>query len=215
MSRLLSLLVVAGCTAAPTPHPAPQPLELVVSEDFDDRASLQRFEFSDPAVWAWHPDGALELRGGSAYVPPHRSPLGMALLSSPTFDDFVLEVDLLQTGREYGHRDLCLFLGYVDAAHFDYVHLATTPDERAHNLFAVDGADRLARLPVLAAGVDWGDGQWHHVRLERLDGRVRVFFDDLQRPILTFDDPQPRTGRVGLGSFDDSGRIDNLRIWTR
>ena len=27
--------------------------------------------------------------------------------------DFVLEADLLQTGRQYGHRDLCLFFGFV------------------------------------------------------------------------------------------------------
>ena len=96
------------------------------------------------------------------------------------------------------------------------LHLATTPDERAHNVFLVDGAARRNLLPARAQGVDWGAG-WHHLRLERrvADGLIRVYFDDLTQPVLEVRDTTFGLGRVGLGSFDDTGRFANLELRAR
>ena len=155
-------------------------------------------------------EGSLELLGKSAYDPPHRSPHSIALLRTPDLGDFVLEVDLMQTGREYGHRDLCLFFGHQDAANFYYVHLATTPDPNAHNVFVVDDADRRPLAPVPETGVDWGTGIWHRVRLERTGAHISVHFDgDLVHEV---EDGTHGAGRIGLGSFDDQGRFDRLRL---
>jgi hypothetical protein len=216
VKRQFALVVLlAGCAAVDAPEGVgPHGLPLAVAEDFDSPEALSAFTFSDVSAWA-HGDGALELTGESDYSPPHRSPRSIALLSAHTFGDFVLEADLMQTGREYGHRDLCLFFGFQDPANFYYVHLATTPDPNAHNVFLVDDAPRRPLAPVAEKGVDWGTEVWHRVRLERIGGRIRVFFDDLEHALISVDDATHGAGRVGFGSFDDQGRIDAVRLYGR
>ncbi|MHB9010306.1 MAG: hypothetical protein ACYDC1_25650, partial [Limisphaerales bacterium] len=65
------------------------------------------------------------------------------------------------------------------------------------------------------AGVDWGLEIWHRVRVERrlADGTIRVFFDDLSKPIMVASDRHFDFGRVGFGSFDDTGKVARVRIW--
>jgi hypothetical protein len=58
--------------------------------------------------------------------------------------DFVMDVDLRSTGRDYGHRDLCLFFGYQDPSHFYYVHLGKQADAAANSIFRVDGRPRVS-----------------------------------------------------------------------
>ena len=211
MKRLLPLLVLSGACATPTDELAPAWPSLTV--DFATAAALTRFDYTDGARWRVH-EGSLELQAAgdydpaTAYEPPHRSPHSIALLRDAEVGDFTLDVRLMQTGREYGHRDLCLFFGFEDAANFYYVHLATTPDPRAHNVFLVDDADRVALAPVPEDGADWGTDAWHDVRVERAGARIRVFFDDELTHEL--EDATHGAGRVGIGSFDDQGRFDDL-----
>ena len=56
---------------------------------------------------------------------------------------------------------------------------------------------------------DWGQEEWHHVRLVRdVDaGVVRVYFDDMLVPVLEAEDRAIEWGRIGFGSFDDTGRF--------
>ena len=51
---------------------------------------------------------------GSTYTPPHRSPLAIALFDNPVDGSWVLELEARQTGRDYGHRDLCVFFDWQD-----------------------------------------------------------------------------------------------------
>jgi len=217
MRRLGLLYLVAGplhsCAATPEPAGVPPGFVLHYRQDFERKTDRNDFVFSDDAPWVWNREGTLDLVGPSRYAPPHRSPLSIALLRHLRFDDFVLEADVMQTGREYGHRDLCLFFGFVDGANYYYAHLATAPDRNAHNVFLVNEADRRPLTPAPARGVDWGEAEWHHVRLERWQGRIRVFLDDLTTPVLEAYDLTHGLGAVGFGSFDDVGRIDNVRIW--
>jgi hypothetical protein len=192
--------------------------DLVYSEDFTSAASVADFAFTQPARWKWNDGddrGSLELLGASDYKPPFRSPTSIALVPNLLVADFDLEVELLQTGRNYGHRDMCLFLGFVSPAKYDYVHMATSPDDRAHNIFRVDGAPRTNLADVAEQGIDWGDGEWHRVRLERRTepGTIRVFWDGSEEPILEAVDKGFDWGRVGFGSFDDSGRVTGIRVW--
>ena len=212
---MAAAFVTVGCTtteAPDTPDAATPPgFELVLAEGFDDEGSLAHWTFSDPEAWTWHADGALELVGESDYAPPHRSPRSIALLDRPLAGDFVLEADLMQTGREYAHRDLCLFFAFEGAADFYYIHLATTPDPNAHNAFLVHDAPRRPLAPVAEEGVDWGSEVWHRVRLERLGSAIRVFFDGDE--VIACEDATLGAGRIGVGSFDDQGRFDKLRVW--
>lgn len=184
----------------------------------DPEALLADFTYTDASAWRTGGDlegPYLELHAASEYTPPHRSPLNIALLEGATFGDFTLEAELQQTGREYGHRDLCLFFGYQGPGQFYYVHLASVADETAHNVFIVDGADRRNIASRTTSGVEWGDGDWHRVRLERRlpEGTIRVFFDDMSTPIMVAEDRTFLWGMVGVGSFDDVGRVRNLAVW--
>ena len=64
-------------------------------------------------------------------------------------------------------------------------------------------------------GVEWGRGVWHTVRLERKasDGAIKVYFDDMSKPIMLAEDKTFGAGYVGFGPFDDTGMIDNIKIW--
>ena len=199
--------------------PVPDGYRLVYEQHFDSATSLGELACSDPAAWKWTSDGqslALELTQQSRYQPKVRSPANLALIADRVFGDFILEVDFVQTGKEYGHRDMCLFFGVQDATHFYYTHLATKADAHAHNTFIVNDAPRKSFANQTTSGVNWGLGIWHHVRLERRikEGTIRVFFDDLTQPIMLAQDHTFGAGWIGFGSFDDTGKVDNIRVWS-
>jgi hypothetical protein len=110
---------------------------------------------------------------------------------------------------------MVFFYGYQSPAKFYYTHIATAADDHAHNCFIVNEAARVKFAREVTKGVDWGLGVWHHVRLERRarDGTVRVFFDDMSKPIMTAEDKSFGAGAIGFGSFDDTCKIANIRVW--
>ena len=63
-------------------------------------------------------------------------------------------------------------------------------------------------------GVNWGD-DWHQVKIVRTvaDGAIAVYFDDMNTPIMTAVDRTFAWGRVGIGSFDDTGMYDDVKIY--
>lgn len=98
---------------------------------------------------------------------------------------------------------------------FYYVHIATAADPNAHNVFIVKNAPRTSIAKETTQGVNWGLGVWHKVRLERrsAEGSIKVYFDDMTKPIMMAQDRNFAWGHVGFGSFDDTGKVDNVRIW--
>lgn len=185
-------------------------------QDFAKPESLTDFEFTDPAAWRHAPGdpAALELHKQSKYTPPHRSPVNLALVKGKKFGDVTIECDALQTGKEYGHRDMVFVFGYQSPAKFYYVHIATKPDDHANQVFIVNDAPRKKISATTNVGNDWGLNKWHKVRIERTvkDGGVKVFFDDMAKPIMTATDATFAAGWVGVGSFDDTGKIANLKL---
>ena len=176
--RLIALIALVGAAGLQAQSGVPEGYELVYSQDFADASALDDFTFSDQRAWKYGKEerGYLDLVGGSKYKPKHRSPLNIAMIDDLLLADFVLEAEAWQTGREYGHRDLSLFFGFEGPNRYYYAHLATEPDDRAHNIFLVDNADRAPLGAIPDEGVDWGKG-WKRVRVERRDGALRVYFD--------------------------------------
>jgi hypothetical protein len=43
-------------------------------------------------------------------------------------------------------------------------------------------------------------------------GMIEVFFDNSAEPIMTAVDHNFKSGRIGVGSFDDTGRFDDIRL---
>lgn len=213
---LLSLFCGLSLAAA---DKVPDGYKLVYSQDFEKDGALKDFVFTDPKAWAVSKDDqgntTLELVKQSEYKPEVRSPVNISLLKDKALGDFVLEADLLQTGKEYGHRDMCLFFNFQDPKNFYYTHIATKADPNAHNIFRVQDAPRTNIATKTTAGVQWGLNVWHKVRLERdtKAGTIKVYFDDLTAPLMIATDKNFPKGFLGFGSFDDTGRIDNIRVW--
>lgn len=203
--------------AAGAISPAPEGYSLVFEDDFSK--GMDRWVPTDPKAWKIveeEGNPVLAAVRPSNYEPPVRSPQTIAWIKGLDVGDFVIEVDAKQTGREYGHRDLCVFFGKQDDTHFYYVHLATAADEHANSIFLVNGAPRVSIAKERTQGTDWGSDVWHKVRIKRTvaDGRIEVFFDNMDQPVMIAEDATFTCGTIGLGSFDDVGRFDNLRIWS-
>lgn len=192
-------------------HPVPTDDAGAGRLEIDGSDSLSRLTLSDPAIWSVDGD-ELVLEEGSSYVPPHRSPAALAILDEVQESSYVIDVQCMQTGREYGHRDLCIFFDYQDPAHFGYVHLATEADPNSHHIQIVDAAPRTPCTTWRSQGIDWGRGVWHDVRVERNieTGDIRAYFDGTL--VLQGYDSRLGPSRIGVGSFDDQGRFRNLTV---
>jgi hypothetical protein len=207
------LLVVASA-----PQETRDGLPLLLKEDFESGGEAQ-WEPTDAKAWRVVTDGptrCYELFRASDYKPAVRSPVNYSLLKDAEVSDFILEARLKSTVKEYDHRDLVIVFGYRDPTHFYYLHLATRADAAAHSVFLVDGAPRVSIAERRTNGVTWGDG-WHDVRIVRRveSGTIEVSFDKMDAPIITAKDKKFVKGRIGLGSFDDTGRFDDVKLWGR
>jgi hypothetical protein len=158
---------------------------------------------------------ALHLLGVSRkYKPPHRSPHSIALLKDHVFGDFELTARVMTLQNSRGHRDMDVFFGWQDPANFYYVHLGEKPDPHSSQIFIVDDKPRTAITTKNTGGIPWEDGCWHSVKVVRRvkDGTIEIYFDDMNKPAKVAKDTTYQWGMVGLGSFDDLGAWDDVRI---
>lgn len=197
----------------------PENYSLVYAQDFSTPQALAGFESTDKTAWRINDSGGnntLELFGKSQYAAKVRSPFNIALIKDLIVGDFILEVNLAQSGKEYGHRDLCLFFNVKDPTNFYYVHIATTADDHANNIFLVNDEPRVKIATKTTKGTDWGvTNSWHTARIERnaTTGTIRVYFDNMDAPIMEATDTHFDMGHIGFGSFDDTGQFDNIKVW--
>ena len=221
---LRSSLLLAGICLSVTAHADDQPAgipegyKLLYGQDFSKPDAIGDFVLSDPSAWTVSTaDGksALELVKQSKYKPPYRSPFNIALVGGKVFGDCVIEAECLQTGKEYGHRDMVFVFGFQGVSKYYYTHIATKADDHANQIFIVNDAARLKISKESNSGNNWGLNVWHKVRLERRvsDGSIKVYFDDMTKPIMTAEDRTFGPGWIGFGSFDDTGKITAIKVW--
>jgi hypothetical protein len=200
---------------------ADKELPLLLKDDFE--RGMDRWQTTDPdperGVWKIVEGGApgnhtLRVTGTSKYQPPYRSPHSIALVKDIVVGDFEFSVQVQETNVNAGpHRDLCFFWGYQDAAHFYYAHLGAKADPHACQIFIVNGAARTMITVDQAIGTPWTEG-WHNVKVVRnvADGTIKVYFDDMEKPLMTARDKTFTWGQVGLGTFDDHGNFDDFEL---
>jgi hypothetical protein len=190
-------------------------MPLVFSDDFEHGAD--RWEPTDPNAWK-----IVKSDGGHAYSqfkeskfkPPYRSPFNFSLIKDVTVGSFVFDVRALSTKPDYNHRDMCVIFGYENPSHFYYVHLGKKSDDHANQIFIVNDAPRVKISTLTSPGTDWDDA-WHQVRIVRQvdDGSIAIYFDDMQMPVMRATDKTFTSGRVGVGTFDDIGQWDDVKLY--
>jgi hypothetical protein len=196
-------------------HDIGEGMPLVFEEDFEKGRS--RWETTDDGSWdCTESDGNHTFSQNkriSDYQPTVRSPHNIALIRELTVDDFVIVFRVRSINDTGNHRDCCVFFCHQDPGRFYYVHLGAKPDPASGQIMVVN---REPRRPLTQnqRPVPWDDA-WHTVKVSRVSttGTIRVYFDDMDEPLMQVEDKTFGAGRIGLGSFDDMNEFDDVRIY--
>jgi hypothetical protein len=170
------------------------------------------WEFDGSGAWTMRED-VLVLEKAGVPAGPIRRPAALALLRGKPLDDVEFSVDVRSTApADLSVRDVLLIVGYQSPSRFYYVHLSAKTDAVHNGIFLVDNADR-RRIDDGKARARLTDQEWHRVRLVRrvATGTIQVFFGDEIEPTLSATDRTLTTGRVGVGSFDETAEF---RAWS-
>jgi hypothetical protein len=203
MLRVLGILLAAGGLLAAG--------EIHRSINFE-QGDLSAWSLPRAADWEIASEGGNHflrlLHAGEIGAP--RRPLQYALLKDACVGDFTLRVKVSRAGNS-----MMIAFGYQDTLHFYYAHLsADDGNHRVHNgLFKVDGGERF-RIAGTGSRPVLPDQKWHEVRIVRhVDtGKMEVFAGNDLQPRFEYTDSAFRFGRVGLGSFDETGDFDDFRL---
>ncbi|MEX0714945.1 MAG: hypothetical protein WD066_00080 [Planctomycetaceae bacterium] len=219
---MTALGLFAGSAAAQEKAAPPDTLNglpLLFSDDFESGNS-NPWVTTDPTGWRIVKTGDNHVfdqhKADSEFTPPVRSPLNRALVRDLVVGDFILDVKLKSTAKDYAHRSLVLFFGHQDDSHLHYVHFGKKADDHSNQIFIVHGEPRVKISTTTSEGTAWDD-EWHHARIIREveSGKIEVYFDDMEKPVMTAIDKRLTWGRVGVGSFDDTGWFDDVRVYGR
>jgi len=112
---------------------------------------------------------------------------------------------------------LCLFYGYQDSVHFYYTHFSAISSGNHNIIGIVNNADRkkISREAPGSSPTRLVDYNWHQLKISRNinTGEIKAYIDDLDTPILTAVDTTFKSGKIGIGSFDDTGAFAALKLW--
>lgn len=177
----------------------------------------KNWSFGDKAAWTWSKDGTtpvLTLRKPSDFKPKVRSPFNLAWFTAKDWKSFTLTVEARLTKFDQGNNDLCIAFARQDDTRFYYAHLGEKADDVHDQIHLVNHADRKAITATRGPGIPWKEGVWHKLKLTHntTTGKITVWFDDMEKPVLTAEDKTLDHGQIGLGSFDDLGEFKNLEI---
>lgn len=207
MRLLLTFLLAAGLIGQ-TPPP-----QTAIRPQISDARGLADWDLDGNGGWRVQgPVLILEKAG----IPggPIRRPAALAILKSAPFADVTLTVEVRSTAPvDLAVRDVQLIFGYQSPTQFYYVHLSAKTDAVHNGIFVVSNADR-RRLDEPTSTARLTDLAWHRLRLERrvATGSIAVFFDDNPTPVLSATDRTLLSGRVGVGSFDETGEFRSFEV---
>ncbi len=192
---------------------------LLVSADFEDGRAAG-WKPNSPDHWrVVEQDGSwvyeLNAPGEQGKV---RAPTSWSLLADHDVTSFVF-TGRLKCAADPANtkRDLCIFFHFQNPTHFYYVHFSASSDEFHNIIGLVNGADRVKinAEPPGQSIFRLNDREWHQFKItyDAVSGKIEAYLDDLETPILRAVDKTLGHGLVGVGSFDDTGFFDDLKLW--
>jgi hypothetical protein len=157
-------------------------------------------------------DGVLKLL--VAQEPPPgvpRRPQKFALAETAPFRRVTVEAEIRRAGSS-----LMIVFAYQDEAHYNYAHISvdTGARQNMHNgMFHIFGGERVRISPMDGPG-SLPTKEWTPVKLvfDGDTGRTYVEVNGKRNPSLEAVDLSLRYGRVGIGSFDETGDFRNVKI---
>ena len=140
-----------------------------------------------------------------------RRPTKYALLESKPYSKVTLEAEVRRNGRS-----VAIVYAWQDDAHYNYAHISvdTAASQNVHNgMFHIFGGERV-RMSSLEGPGSLPTQDWTPVKLvfDGESGKCYVEVNGKRNPSLEAVDLSLRWGRVGLGSFDETGDFRNVRI---
>ena len=221
--RVMSKMGLTTRKKAPPPRPkselppAPAGMKLAFSDDFED-GDADGWRPKAGNVWRVAKDGGsrvyhLAEKGRQGRI---RAPGAFSVIAGERVGrfTFVAQARCLTPARTRG-RDMAVIFGYQDPEHFYYVHFSNTSDRVHNSIMIVNGKPRAPikkeRKPIARLNTDG----YHLLKVDHdpQTGDIRAYIDDMDTPILTAADKTFTSGLVGVGSFDDTGYFDDVRLY--
>lgn len=201
---------------AQSPKSYTEGLKTVFSDGFSGK-SLELYQFADSTKWVVTKNGKsgkdLKFTGETNDLSKTFVPNNIALIKGVELDDFVMEFDLIQRGKNFSLRDICVVYGYTDANNFCFAQAASEENKHTHNVFCVDGGRARKIGTAQNQGVLWAYEKWQTVMLVRQSDTksVKLFVDGQLVVETSADESKP--GLIGFGTFGSEFKIDNLKVW--
>ncbi|MBI2689197.1 MAG: hypothetical protein HYX27_23075 [Acidobacteria bacterium] len=141
-----------------------------------------------------------------------RRPSQFALLQEGPWAAFTLDVEVKRNGKS-----LILVFAHQDDDHFNYAHISVDDPARqnVHNgIFHVFGGDRVRISPLEGGPGVLPTQEWTPVKLvwSGKTGEVICYANGKTSGAMRAVDLSIKHGRVGLGSFNETGAFRNLKV---
>lgn len=188
----------------------------VINESFGNDNSLTLFEIYPSGQWLISKQG--ESGKCLKYLANHKHPVNdirpitKGIIKENVFENFIIEFDIEQCGRDYDCRDFCLIFDFKDEDNYAFVHFASITGEDCHGIFKVQNGVLNMISEEVEEPVLWGVAEWHKIRVEADSDKIKVYFNN--RLLWDIDNFGTISGQIGFGAPDGAAKIDNLKIWT-
>lgn len=178
-----------------------------------------RWTVQAPADWVVAQEGGQTIlrlvEKGEPEPGKPRRPTKFAIAETPMFDHVTVECEMRRAGRS-----LIIVYAWQDNDHWNYAHISSDEARKVnvHNgMFHVFGGERvrISSLDGAASLAQHEQGKgWAKVKFvfDGATGRAYAEVDGKRNESLEAVDLSLRFGRVGLGSFNETGDFRNVRI---
>ena len=192
----------------------PEGYLLQYQQNFSSAKSLADFRVDDPSRWGIFKNNNNYYLQCSSPLAPNALPSNIAVVINKIMGDFILEADVMPVTDSAGNQEACIFVGIRDSKYY-FIQFSNVADSNRHGIFLVRNSGISRITDDSLNPVAWNGSTWHKVRLERniIRRTIRVFFDNMEIPLMQVKDYELVMGSVGFGTLAGTARFDNVKIW--